>query len=232
MSPPEFRVTAENVVKRYVLGDGVVTAVAGLSLTLERGEMAAVVGRSGSGKSTLLHLLGGLDRPTSGEIRVNDRRIAEQSEDELAAYRRAFVGFVFQSFHLIPGATALKNVELPLMIAERPARERRDRAERLLEAVGLASRKNHRPSELSGGEQQRVCIARALANDPPLLLADEPTGNLDTRTAGDVLGLLRNLNRDEGRTMLLVTHDRTLAASYCRRIIELSDGRIVSDSPV
>ncbi|HTF57393.1 MAG TPA: ABC transporter ATP-binding protein [Planctomycetota bacterium] len=226
---PDPLVSAEKVVKRYVLGEEVVTAVDGVTLEFMPGEMAAVIGRSGSGKSTLLHLLGALDRPTSGRILARGRRLDELSDDELAAFRRTTVGFVFQSFQLLPGATAQRNVELPLLLAGRPVAERRARAEELLDRVGLSPRRGHRPSQLSGGEQQRVAIARALANDPPLLLCDEPTGNLDTRTSEEILGLLSGLSKD-GRTVVLVTHDRAIAERYCPRRIELSDGRVVSDT--
>jgi ABC-type lipoprotein export system ATPase subunit len=220
-------IVAEQVVKRYVLGDEAVTAVDGITVEFGSG-MTAVIGRSGSGKSTLLHLLGALDRPTSGRILSQGRRLDELSDDELAAFRRASVGFIFQSFQLLPGATAQRNVELPLVLSGMPAARRRERAEQLLERVGLHARRLHRPSQLSGGEQQRVAIARALANDPPLLLCDEPTGNLDSRTAGDVMQILQGLAAD-GRTVILVTHDRALAEATCSRRIELLDGKIVSD---
>jgi ABC-type lipoprotein export system ATPase subunit len=226
---PDPVIAAENVVKRYLLGDEVVTAVDGISLGFGPGGMTAVIGRSGSGKSTLLHLLGGLDRPTSGRIVAGGRRLEELSDDDLAEFRRTTVGFVFQSFQLVPGASAQRNVELPLVLAGLPKGERRDRADHLLERVGLLPRRNHRPSQLSGGEQQRVAVARALANNPPLLLCDEPTGNLDSRTAGDLIELLRGLAAD-GRTVVLVTHDRALAESTCSRRIELSDGRVVTDT--
>lgn len=216
-------VQVEKLTRRYVMGESVVTALDGLDLSFEKGEFAAVVGRSGSGKSTLLHLLGGLDRPTSGEVRVAGRRLSELSNDERASYRRTGVGFVFQFFNLVPTLTALQNVELPMTLAGLPAAERRRRASALLDRVGLGARAGHRPKELSGGEQQRVSVARALVNDPPLLLADEPTGNLDSRTAADILGLLKGL---AGKTILMVTHDRTLAEGYVTRTVELKDGRL------
>jgi ABC-type lipoprotein export system ATPase subunit len=225
----EVLIAAEKVVKRYVLGDEAVTAVDGITVGFGPGGMTAVVGRSGSGKSTLLHLLGGLDRPTSGRIVARGRRLDELSDDELAEFRRTTVGFVFQSFQLLPGATAQRNVELPLVLAGVSPAERRIRAEKLLDRVGLLGRRNHRPTQLSGGEQQRVAIARALANDPPLLLCDEPTGNLDSRTSDDLIGLLGDLSRD-GRTVILVTHDRALAEASCSRRLELSDGRVVTDT--
>jgi putative ABC transport system ATP-binding protein len=218
-------VRVERLTRRYVMGETVLTAVDALSLSFEEGETAAIVGRSGSGKSTLLHLLGGLDRPTSGDIFVRGRRLAELSDDDLALYRRTGVGFVFQFFNLVPTLTAVQNVELPMVLAGAPRGDRRRRAEELLEKVGLASRRDHRPSELSGGEQQRVAVARALVNDPPLFLADEPTGNLDSRTAGEILALLAGL----GKTLILVTHDRELARAHARRAIEMADGRVISD---
>ncbi|HZL73638.1 MAG TPA: ABC transporter ATP-binding protein [Planctomycetota bacterium] len=226
---PEPLIAAEKVVKRYVLGEESVTAVDGVTVGFQPGGMTAVIGRSGSGKSTLLHLLGGLDRPTSGRILARGRRLDELSDDDLADFRRTTVGFIFQSFQLLPAATAQRNVELPLVLAGVPPAERRTRAEKLLDRVGLLARRHHKPSQLSGGEQQRVAIARALANEPPLLLCDEPTGNLDSRTAGDLIGLLRDLASD-GRTVILVTHDRALAESSCSRRIELSDGRVVADT--
>ncbi len=219
-------VRADRLTRRYVMGESVITALESFTLTLEEGEPVAVVGRSGSGKSTLLHLLGGLDRPTSGDVFVRGRRLAELSDDELALYRRSEVGFVFQSFHLVPSLSAARNVELALTVAGRPPAGRRRRADELLDRVGLSSRRGHRPSELSGGEQQRVAVARALANDPPILLADEPTGNLDTKTSGEILSLLAAL---EGRTVIVVTHDRILADSFARRVVELKDGQVVSD---
>ena len=219
-------VQVDHLVRRYAMGDVVVTALDGLSLGIEKGEFVAVVGRSGSGKSTLLHLLGGLDRPTSGQVRVAGRGLAELTNDELAAYRRTGVGFVFQFFNLVPTLSALQNVELPMTLAGVAPAERRRRAQALLERTGLGSRLGHRPKELSGGEQQRVSVARALVNDPPLILADEPTGNLDSKTAADLLGLLKGL---EGKTVLMVTHDRALAQGFATRTIELSDGKKVSD---
>ncbi len=220
-------VRADRLTRRYVMGENVVTALEGLDLSVEDGERVAILGRSGSGKSTLLHLLGGLDRPTSGDAWVGGKRLAEMTDDELALYRRTGVGFVFQFFNLVPTLSALQNVELPLTLAGVPREERRRRAAGLLDRVGLSARAGHRPSELSGGEQQRVSVARSLVHDPPLLLADEPTGNLDSRTAAEVLGLLGGL---AGKTVLLVTHDRALAESFAGRTLELLDGRKVSDA--
>ena len=223
---PEL-VRTDRLTRRYVMGETVLSALDGITLSFEPGEVAAIVGRSGSGKSTLLQLLGGLDRPTSGEIFVRGKRLAESSEDELALYRRRDVGFIFQFFNLVPTLTALQNVELPLVLAgELPKPERRRRATELLERVGLGARREHRPSQLSGGEQQRVAIARALIHDPPLLLADEPTGNLDSKTASEILDLLRTLT---GRTILVVTHDRGLADAFAQRTVELRDGKVMAD---
>jgi len=219
-------VRVQSLTRRYLMGESVVTALDNVDLAFEKGELTAVVGRSGSGKSTLLHLLGGLDRPTCGEVWVGGRRLAELSNDDLAAYRRTGVGFVFQFFNLVPTLTALQNVELPMTLAGVAIAERRRRAAALIDRVGLTARGGHRPKELSGGEQQRVSVARALVNDPPLLLADEPTGNLDSKTAADILGLLKGL---EGKTILMVTHDRSIARDFATRTVELSDGRKVND---
>ena len=219
-------VRTDRLTRRYVMGENVLSALDGVTLTFEQGEVAAIIGRSGSGKSTLLQLLGGLDRPTSGEVFVRGKRLAESSEDELALYRRQDVGFIFQFFNLVPTLTAFQNVELPLVLAGMGKAERRRRAAELLERVGLAPRRDHRPNQLSGGEQQRVAIARALVHDPPLILADEPTGNLDSKTASEILDLVRSL---AGKTILIVTHDRALADSFARRTVELRDGKVVTD---
>jgi putative ABC transport system ATP-binding protein len=208
------------------MGETVLSALDGVTLTFQAGEIAAIVGRSGSGKSTLLQLLGGLDRPTSGEVYVRGKPLAESTEDELALYRRQEVGFIFQFFNLVPTLTALQNVELPLVLAGVPKSQRRLRAAELLERTGLGGRRDHRPSQLSGGEQQRVAIARALVHDPPLLLADEPTGNLDSKTAGEILGLLSSL---AGKSIIVVTHDRALADSFAKRTVEFRDGKVVAD---
>jgi putative ABC transport system ATP-binding protein len=207
------------------MGPTIVSAVAGIDLEIERGEAVALVGPSGSGKSTLLNLVGGLDRPTSGEIWVDGENIAKAPARRLVEHRRRRIGFVFQSFNLLPQRTALENVEVPLMVDGVPRAERRDRARELLEKIGLGPRTGHRPSELSGGEQQRVAIARALANKPIILLADEPTGNLDSATGAEVMHLLRDLNA-EGLTLILVTHDSSVAA-YANRIVRLRDGKVV-----
>ncbi|MBI2922112.1 MAG: ABC transporter ATP-binding protein [Planctomycetes bacterium] len=211
------------------MGGGIVTALDRLNLEVEEGAFFGIVGRSGSGKSTLLNLLGGLDTPSSGSVEIGGTLITDADTDTLARYRREKVGFIFQQFNLIPSMTALQNVELPLVFAGVAPAVRRRRAEELLEKVALGPRSGHRPTELSGGEQQRVAIARAMANRPAILLADEPTGNLDSATAGSVMDLLRRTN-EEGQTILLVTHERPLADSCCRRVVELRDGRIVFDS--
>jgi putative ABC transport system ATP-binding protein len=214
-----------NLTRCYNVGKAVVAALSEVELTVPRGEFTALVGPSGSGKSTLLNLIGGLDRPTGGEVRVNGLSLGTASEAELVCYRRERVGFIFQSFNLLPTLTALENVEAPMMLAEIPQRARRERATALLESVGLAPRMQHKPNELSGGEKQRVAIARALANRPLLLLADEPTGNLDSKTGGAVLDLLCDLHEAQGLTMIMVTHDPEIAAR-AGRIIHLRDGCI------
>jgi ABC-type lipoprotein export system ATPase subunit len=215
------------VVKSYPSGSTVVHALQGVSLEVRRGERVALLGKSGSGKSTLLNLLGGLDRPTSGTILVDGQDVSRLSADGLARYRLLRVGMIFQAYNLIPSRTALENVELPMIFAGRPATERQAEARRALEQVGLGHRLGHRPSQLSGGEQQRVAIARALVNHPALVLADEPTGNLDTDNAREVMDLLRDRVRDEGATLLLVTHDEDLARRYTERTVRIRDGRLV-----
>jgi putative ABC transport system ATP-binding protein len=218
-----------NLQRHYHMGNSVVRALDGVSLEMAEGEFVALLGTSGSGKSTLLNLLGGMDRPTEGALLFRGRNLAQFTSAEMAAHRRSSVGMVFQSFNLIPRKTALENVMLPMIFAEKPPGERRRRAEELLERVGLAGRAAHRPAELSGGEQQRVAIARALANQPELLLADELTGNLDSRTAAEILALLRGLHRETGKSMLMVTHDERIA-SVAQRRLYLSDGKIVSEA--
>ncbi len=203
-----------------------VHALRGVTFTVEHGEHVAIVGTSGSGKSTLLNLLGALDRPTSGTVRYDGRDVAVMSDAELAELRNTRIGFVFQSFHLLPRMTALDNVQLPLIYRRGSARERRERARAALEAVGLSDRIEHRPPELSGGQQQRVAIARALVTEPPLLLADEPTGNLDTATGDDIMELLEGLHRDRGVAVVVITHEAEIAARADRRI-ELRDGVVV-----
>lgn len=218
-------IRARNVVKEFMLGEQKVRALAGVDIDVAEGEFVVVMGPSGSGKSTLLNLIGGLDRPSAGHIFVEDRDIAALDENALAEFRRQLIGFVFQSFNLIPTMTARQNVEFPMVFAGRPPSVRHARAEALLIAVGLGQRVHHRPSELSGGEQQRVAIARSLANNPRLVLGDEPTGNLDTRTGQEILRILSDLN-DAGHTLLVVTHDPRLA-EYAHRIVHMEDGRVV-----
>jgi len=207
------------------MGHTTVHALDGINLSAHEGEFLSVMGPSGSGKSTLLHLIGGLDRPTAGQIWVGNSDIAAMDENELAAYRRHEVGFVFQAFNLISTMTALQNVAFPMFFARVPPAQRRERARDLLEAVGLTERMDHRPTELSGGEQQRVAIARALANNPTIILADEPTGNLDSHTGAEVMAVLERLNREQGRTILVVSHDPTVMA-FVERSVHLLDGRI------
>ena len=209
---------AVDVTRSYSLDGVTVEALRGVSMTVERGDYAAVVGPSGSGKSTLMHLLGGLDRPTTGVLRVDGRDIAELSEDELASVRNATIGFVFQAFQLLGRTSAVDNVAMPLVYRGLRRSERRRRAREALERVGMGHRLDHRPGQLSGGEQQRVAIARALVGDPQVLLADEPTGNLDTRTGEEVMALLEQLNREQGVAVVLVTHDREVAARAFRQI--------------
>jgi putative ABC transport system ATP-binding protein len=220
-------ILTEGLTKDYHLGPHTVHALRSVSVTIERGEFVAVMGPSGSGKSTFMNLLGCLDTPTSGEYVLDGERVGGLSPDALAQIRNAKIGFVFQQFNLLPRTTALENVELPLLYGGHGARDRRTRARARLAAVGLAEREAHHPSQLSGGQQQRVAIARALVNDPAVILADEPTGNLDTRTSVEVLALLQRLNR-EGLTIVLVTHELDIAA-YASRSLTFRDGRLRSD---
>jgi predicted ABC-type transport system involved in lysophospholipase L1 biosynthesis ATPase subunit len=224
----EPAVQAVNLVKSYGSASAPVAALRGVSLEIRRGERIALLGKSGSGKSTLLNLIGGLDRPSSGSLWVAGRDLSRLTANELAGYRQATVGMVFQSFNLVASRTALQNVELPMIFAGRPPRERRSAARRALEAVGLGHRLSHRPAELSGGEHQRVAIARALVNRPEVLLADEPTGNLDTATAADVIALLDAHVRSHGCTLILVTHEEELAGRLTDRCLHLQDGLLVS----
>jgi putative ABC transport system ATP-binding protein len=211
--------------RRYKMGDASVDALRGVDLEIARGEFVALVGPSGSGKSTVLNLIGGLDRPTEGEIWIDGKELSASDEKTLTRHRRQHVGFVFQSFNLLPRLTAEENVALPLMFGGVAEKERLVRARELLERVGLTERLTHRPTQLSGGEQQRVAIARALVGQPALLLADEPTGNLDTTTGVEIMRLLKDLNQEHGLTLLVVTHDPEVAA-FADRTVCLRDGQV------
>jgi len=224
--PPAIRCV--DLIKNYGTAAAPVSVLRGVSLEVGRGERLAILGKSGSGKSTLLNLLGGIDQPTKGSLQVAGRDLERLSANELARFRSAAVGMIFQSYNLIASRTALENVELPMIFAGRPVRERRAEARRILETVGLATRLHHRPAELSGGEAQRVAIARSLVNRPDVLLADEPTGNLDSATAAEVIELLMDHIRARGTTFLLVTHDEELARSCTDRVVRLKDGRLLS----
>ena len=219
-------IEVKDLTKTYRLGSVEVPALRGVSFRIERGEVVAVMGQSGSGKSTLMNILGCLDLPTSGEYFLDDKNIAGKDEDELAKIRNQKIGFVFQMFNLLPRMTVRRNVEMPLMYnGGNPGKEVRQRAEAILNAVGLGERLNHRPTELSGGEQQRVAIARAMINEPDLILADEPTGNLDSHTGAEIIQLLLGLNQERGLTLVIVTHDPAIAA-HTQRVIRLRDGQI------
>ena len=220
-------IEVKNLKKVYRMGEERVAALAGIDLRIERGEHAAVIGPSGSGKSSLMNILGGLDRPTEGTYEFEDENVGTFTDDQLASFRNRRIGFIFQSFQLLPRLTALQNVELPMIYAGMAPGERRTRAKAMLDRVGLTSRMTHRPTQLSGGQQQRVAIARALANAPDLLLADEPTGALDTQTGREVLQLYRDLNA-EGLTLIIVTHDAGVAAQ-ARRRVTFEDGLVISD---
>ena len=220
-------ISVEQLTKTYVMGEEKIFALGGVSLEIGRGEHVAIVGPSGSGKSTLMNVLGGLDRPSSGAYRFEAEPVAEFDDDELASFRNRRIGFVFQSFQLLPRLSAVQNVELPMIYAGIDPKERRERAVALLERVGLGSRLQNKPTQMSGGQQQRVAIARSLANEPDLLLADEPTGALDTATGQEVLALFDELNT-QGLTLCIVTHDREVAARAKRRVT-FRDGHIVSD---
>ena len=213
------------------MGSAIIRAVDGVNLDVASGEFVALLGASGSGKSSLLNLIAGLDSPTSGSVIVGGRNLAGLSRDQLAEYRRHTVGMVFQSFNLVPAMTVFENVELPLRFAEVERSKRGALVTTALERVGLSGRLRHRPVELSGGEQQRVALARALINQPGILLADEPTGNLDSHTGTEVMELMRNLNESLPMTVVLVTHERDLAEKYADRLISLADGKIAADHP-
>jgi putative ABC transport system ATP-binding protein len=217
----------ENITKDYVMGEEIVRALRGVTLQIRRNEYLAVMGPSGSGKSTLMNMLGCLDTPTSGRYEFNGRNVADMDDDELAAIRNREIGFVFQTFNLLPRATSLRNVELPLIYAGMDRESREERATQTLTDVGLGDRIQHKPNELSGGQRQRVAIARALVNNPSIILADEPTGNLDSKTGEEIMALLEDLYH-RGNTIILVTHERDIAA-HARRTIHLRDGVVESD---
>jgi len=219
-----------SLVKHYKLGRSVIPAVDGVSMAARRGEFIALLGASGSGKSTLLNLIAGLDRPDGGAIVVDGQNLATFTPQELAEYRRFTVGMVFQSFNLVPSMTLYENVELPMRFAEIRRRVRKQRAREALERVGLSDRMKHRPSEMSGGEQQRAALARALVNEPKILLADEPTGNLDSKTGSEIMDLIRNLNRTLEMTVVMVTHEKPLAERYAHRMVFLGDGKLLGET--
>lgn len=221
-------ISVRHLSKDYDMGKVIVHALRDVNIDILPGEFVAVTGPSGSGKSTLMNLLGCLDRPTRGEYLLQGRKVSELSDSELAVIRNRLIGFIFQSYNLLPRTTALQNVELPLVYGG--VGNRRERAAKALERVGLQQRMDHRPNELSGGQQQRVAIARAIVNDPVIILADEPTGNLDTRTGEEILALFQELNR-EGRTVVLVTHEPDVV-QHCTRVIRFRDGYMVADEPV
>jgi len=223
---PSTMISVRDVHKVFRQGEAEVRALAGVTLDIAAGEFVSIMGPSGSGKSTLLHLMGGLDLPTAGEIVIEGTPISRMSDDEITIFRRRKIGFVFQFFNLLPTYSAEENVALPLLLDRRRPRDVRDRVGAALDLVGLGHRRRHRPDELSGGEMQRVAIARALVIDPVLILADEPTGNLDTRTGEQILGLIRDANRARGCTVVLVTHEAR-AAGYAARIVTLKDGTVV-----
>jgi putative ABC transport system ATP-binding protein len=221
---------ARDLTRHYRMGESIVRALDGVSMSADDGEFLAVLGTSGSGKSTLLNLVAGLDQATSGSLNVFGDDLAKMSRMELSLHRRRTVGVIFQSFNLISTMTAADNVGLSMMFAGVPRREREREAIALLESVGLGGRHSHRPKELSGGEQQRVAIARAMANKPRMLLADEPTGNLDSKTSAGIMTLLKELNERDGKTVIMVTHDASLAQQYAHRAVAMLDGVVVSDS--
>src|SRR6267154_2973356 len=226
---PAPAIQLQELGRHYRMGETLIRAVDGVTLTVPAGQFVALLGSSGSGKSSVLNLIAGLDRPTSGNVLVQQRNLAHLSREDLAKYRLHTVGMVFKSFNLIASMTLAENVELPMRFAEVDRGKRDSLAREALERVGLQSRMKHRPSELSGGEQQRAALARALINHPQLLLADEPTGNLDSRTGTEIMNLVRDLNRQLEMTVVLVTHERALAERYAERLIFLADGKLIDD---
>ena len=217
----------KDIMKTYVMGDNVVHALNHVDVTIDYGEFTSIMGASGSGKSTMMNILGCLDRPTSGEYFLDGKEIAGYNDDELAHTRNAKIGFVFQNFNLLSKLTAQANVALPLIYAGVSEEGRMERAKRALEAVGLGDRLDHKPMEMSGGQRQRVAIARALINDPPVIMADEPTGNLDTKSSYEIMDIFKKMN-EQGKTVIMVTHEPDIAA-YCKRVLVMRDGKLVSD---
>jgi ABC-type lipoprotein export system ATPase subunit len=224
-----FAIRTESLCRHYSMGESVIRAVDGITLQVSSGEFVALLGTSGSGKSSLLNLIAGLDRPTSGSVMVQQNDLAKLSREELAKHRLQTVGMVFQSFNLIPSMNLVENVELPLRFAEVDRAKRDGLARQALEHVGLSARLRHRPAELSGGEQQRASLARALINQPKFLLADEPTGNLDSQTGAEIMDLIQGFNQSLGMTVIMVTHERALAERYAGRMIFLADGKLIGD---
>jgi ABC-type lipoprotein export system ATPase subunit len=224
-------IRTDDLRRHYRMGETLIRAVDGVSLEVRSGEFVALLGSSGSGKSSVLNLIAGLDRPSSGSVVVQERDLAKLSRPDLAKYRLHGVGMVFQSFNLIASMTLAENVELPLRFAEVDRSKRDSLAREALERVGLRARMSHRPSQLSGGEQQRAALARALINRPQLLLADEPTGNLDSRTGTEIMDMVRDFNQNLGMTVVMVTHERSLAERYAQRLIFLADGKLIGDQP-
>lgn len=221
-------IVAENLIKTYGNGNGVVTAIGGISFQIEFGEFVGVMGESGAGKSTLLAIMGAMNAPTSGSLIVDDIDVYSLSQEQRTDFRREFLGFIFQSFHLVPYLTVVENVMLPLAIIKTGKSKKREMAEKALSQVGLLDKANRLPSQISGGEKERVAIARSIVNEPPVLLADEPTGNLDTKTTREIMELLQSLNA-EGMTIVMVTHSHE-CASYARRIMQVSDGVLVTEN--